>query len=77
MHINAPIPDFSAPLSHTTVTHNIITVHMTRSTMNLGRALSFCMKKTEHSMYLTAGGSGDDSVHVSSAITPKLCGENA
>ena len=30
MHISAPIPEFSAPFSHTTVTHNISTVYMTR-----------------------------------------------
>jgi len=36
--------------------------------MNLGRALSFCAKKTNQSMYLTAGGSGDDSVRALSVI---------
>ena len=41
-----------------------------------GRALSFCVKKTNHSTYLTAGGSGDDSVHVLSVFTPTLRGEN-
>jgi hypothetical protein len=56
--------------------HNIITVYMTQLTTNLGRALSFCVKKTNHSTYLTAGGSGDDSVHVSSEITPTLRSEN-
>jgi hypothetical protein len=40
------------------------------------RLLSFCVKKTNHSTYLTAGGSGDDSVHVSSVITPTLRSEN-
>ena len=30
MHISVPIPKFSAPFSHTTVTHNIITVYMTQ-----------------------------------------------
>jgi hypothetical protein len=30
--------------------------------MNLALALSFCMKKTNPSTYLTAGGSGNDSV---------------
>jgi hypothetical protein len=75
MHIIAPIPEFPAPFSHTTVTHNIITVYTTESTMNLGRALS-CMKKMNHSTYLTAGGSGDGSVHVSSVITPRLPSEN-
>ena len=64
MHVSAPIPEFSAPFSHTTVTHKIIIVYMTQSTMNLGHALSFCVKKTYHSTYLTAGGSGNDSVHV-------------
>jgi hypothetical protein len=77
MHISAPIPKFSAPFSYTTVTHNVITIYMTQSTMNLGRALSFCMKKMNHSMYFTAGGSGNDSVHVSSVIIPTLCSENA
>jgi hypothetical protein len=77
MYISAPIPEFSAPFSHTTVTHNIITVYTTQSTMNLGRALSFCMNKTDHNMYLTAGGSGDDNVHVSSATTPTLRSEYA
>jgi hypothetical protein len=38
--------------------------------------LSFCVKKTNHSTYLTAGGSGDGSVHVSSVITPTLCSES-
>jgi hypothetical protein len=56
-------------LSHTTLTHNIIAVYTTQSTMNLGRAL-FCVNKTNHNTYLTAGGSGDDGVHVSSVITP-------
>jgi hypothetical protein len=69
-------PKFSAPFSHTTVTHNIITLYMTQSTMNLRCVLSFCMKKMNHSTYLTAGGSGDDSAHVSSAITPTGCSEN-
>jgi hypothetical protein len=41
--------------------------------MNLGRALSFCVKKPDHSTYLTAGGSSDGSVHVSSAITQRKC----
>jgi hypothetical protein len=77
MHIIAPIPEFSAPFSHTSVTHNIITVYTTQSTMNLDCALFFCVKKTNSSTYLTAGGSGDDSVHVSSAITPTLRSENA
>jgi hypothetical protein len=77
MHINAPIPEFSAPFSHTTINHNIITVYTTQSTVNLGRALSFCMKKTDHRTYFTADGSGDDSVHVSSAITPTLRSEDA
>jgi len=63
-------PEFSAPFSHTIVTHNIITVYTTRWTINLRCALSFCVKKTNHSTYLTAGGSGDDSTHVSSVITP-------
>ena len=76
MHVTVPIPEFSATFSHTTVTHNIITVYTTQSTTNLGRALSFRVKKTNHSMYLTAGGSGGDSVHVSSAITPSLRSEN-
>jgi hypothetical protein len=76
MHISAPIPEFSAPFSHTPGTHNIITVYMTQSMMNLGRALSFCVKKINHSTYLTAGGSGDDSVHVSSVITATLRSEN-
>jgi len=58
------------------LTHNIITVYTTQSMMNLGRALSFCMKKTNHSTYLTAGGSGDDSVHVSSVIMPTLRSKN-
>ena len=44
--------------------------------MNLGRALSFCVKKTNHSTYLTAGGSGDGSVHVLSLFTPTLRNEN-
>jgi hypothetical protein len=77
MHISAPIPEFSAPFSHTTVTHNIITICMTQLTMNLGRALSFCVKKMNHSMYITSGGSGNESVHVSSVITPTLRIENA
>jgi hypothetical protein len=34
--------------------------------------LSFCVKKANHSTYLTAGGRGDDNVHVSSVITPTL-----
>jgi len=76
MLINAPIPEFSAPFSHTTVTHNIITVCTTQLTMNLGRALSFCVKKTNHITYLTAVGSGDDSVRVSSVITPTVSSEN-
>jgi hypothetical protein len=76
MHISAYIPEFSAPFSHTTVTHNIITVYTTQLTMNLGCALSFCVKKTNHSMYLTAGASGDDSAHVSPVITPTLRSEN-
>jgi hypothetical protein len=75
-HISAPIPEYSAPFSHTTVTHNIITVYMSQSTMNLDRALSFFVKKTNHSMYLTGGG-GDDSVYVSPVITPTLRSENA
>jgi hypothetical protein len=77
MHISAPIPEFSTPFSHTIVTHNSITIHMTQLTMNLGRALPFCVKKPDHSTYLTAGGSGDGSVHVSSAITQRLRSENA
>jgi hypothetical protein len=76
MHISVPIPEVSTPFSHTTATHNIITIYTTQSMMNLSRALSFYMKKTNHSMYLTAGGSGNDSVHVSSAITPTLRSEN-
>jgi hypothetical protein len=54
VHIGKPIPEFSAPFSHTTVTYNIITVYTTQSMMNLGRTLSFCMKKTNHSTYLMA-----------------------
>jgi hypothetical protein len=77
MHISALIPEFSALFSHTIVIHNIITAYTTQSTMNLDRAVSFCMKKTDHSTYHTAGGSGDDSVHVSSVITPTLRSENA
>jgi len=76
MHISVPIPKFSAPFPHTTVTRNIVTIYMTQSTMNLGRALSFFVKKTNHSTYLTAGGSGDDSVHVLSVFTPTLRSEN-
>jgi hypothetical protein len=38
--------------------------------------LSFCVKKTNHRTYLRAGGSGDDSVHVSSVIIPTLRSEN-
>ena len=75
MHISAPIPKFCAPFPHTTVTDNIVTIYTTQSTMNLGRALS-CLKKTNHSTYLTAGGSDDDSVHVLSVITPTLRSEN-
>jgi uncharacterized protein VirK/YbjX len=76
MHISALIPEISATFSHTTVTHNIITVYTTQSTINLDGALS-CVKKLNYSTHLTAGGSGDDSVHVSSAITPTLRNENA
>ena len=57
-------------------TDNIISVYTMQSTMNLGHALSFCMKKTNHSTYLTAGVSGDDIVNVSSVITPTLRSEN-
>jgi hypothetical protein len=77
MYISAPILEFSAPFSHTTAIHNIITVYTSQSTVNLDRALSFCMKKTNHSSKLTAGGSDVDSVHVSSAITPTPLSENA
>ena len=45
-------------LSH----YHIIPVHTTPPTTNLGRTLFFCVKKTNHSTYPTAGGSGDDSV---------------
>jgi hypothetical protein len=76
MHISVPILEFSPPFSHTSVTHNIITLYTTQSTMNLSHTLSFCMKKMNHSTYLTAGGSGDDSVHVSSVITHTLPSEN-
>ena len=76
MHISVPIPKFSAPFPHTTVTQNIVTVYTTQSTMNLGCVLYFCVKKTNHIMYLTAGGSGDDSVHVLSVFTPTLHSEN-
>ena len=55
---------------------NIVAVYTRQSTMNLGRALSFCVKKTNHGTYLTAGGSGDDSAHVLSVFTPTLRGEN-
>jgi hypothetical protein len=58
-------------------THNSITIYTTQSTMNLGSALSFRMKKTNHSTYLTAGVSSIDCVHVSSAITSTLRSENA
>jgi hypothetical protein len=75
MHISAPIPEFSALFSHTTVTHNI-TLYTTQSTINLGHTLSFCVKKMNHSTYFTAGRSSDDSVLVSSVITPTLCTEN-
>jgi hypothetical protein len=34
------------------------------------------VKKTNHSMYITAGRSSGDSVHVSSVITPTLRSEN-
>jgi hypothetical protein len=77
MHISAPIPVFSALFAHTIYTHNIITVYTTQSKMNLGRALSFYMKETNRSLHLTAGGGGDDSVHVSSAITSTIRSENA
>jgi len=76
MHISAPIPEFSAPFSHKTVTHNIFTISTTQLTVNLGHALSFCVKKMNHRRYLTAGGSGDDSVHVSSVITPTVRSKN-
>jgi hypothetical protein len=69
-------PEFYAPFSHTTVTYNIITIYTTQSTMNLSRALSFCVKKMNYSTYFTAGGSCNDSVHVSSVITPTLRIEN-
>jgi hypothetical protein len=77
MHVVAPVPEFSAPFSYTTATHNITTVYTTQSTMNLGRALFFCVKKTNYIKYLTAGGSSDDIVHVSSVITPTLRSKNA
>jgi len=44
--------------------------------VNLGRTLSFCVKTTNHRTYLKAGGSGDDSVLVSSVITPTLRSKN-
>jgi len=68
MHISAPIPEFSAPF--------YITLYTTQSTMDLGRALSLCVKKTNHSAHLTAGGSGVDNDNVSSVITPTIGGEN-
>jgi hypothetical protein len=37
--------------------------------MNLGGAVSFCLQKTNHTMDLTAGGSGDEWVHVYSVAT--------
>jgi aspartate-semialdehyde dehydrogenase len=77
MQISAPIPEFSAPFSHTTVTHKIITIYSTPSTMNLGPALSFYIKKTNHSTCLTVSGTGVNGVHVSKAITPTLHNENA
>jgi hypothetical protein len=76
MHISAPIPEFSASFPHTTGTHNIITAYLTQSTMNLGLALSFCVKKMNHSTHFTADGSSIVSVHVSSAITPTLRSKN-
>jgi hypothetical protein len=37
--------------------------------MNLGGAVSFCLQKMNHTMDLTAGGSGDEWVHVYSVAT--------
>jgi hypothetical protein len=71
MHISVPSPKFSAPFSHTTVIQNIIIIYTTQLKTNLGHALS-CVKKMNLSMNLTAGGSGDDIVNVSSIITPTL-----
>jgi len=75
MHISAPIREFSAPFSPTTVTHNMHHMHDTiadesRSHFVLQR------EETNHITYLTAGGSGDDSVHVSSVISPTQRSEN-
>ena len=64
IHISVPIPEFSAPFSHITVTHNIITVYTTQSMTKLGCTLACYMKKRNHHMYLKAGGSSGDSVHV-------------
>jgi hypothetical protein len=64
IHISAPIPEFSAPFSLTTVTHTIITIYTKQSTMNLGRVLYFCMKKMNCSSHVTTRGSGVNSVHV-------------
>ena len=77
-HISAPISEFSAQFCHTTVFHNIITIYlyMTQSTMNLGRDLSFFVKKTNHSKYLTVGWHIGDSIHISSVITPTVHSEN-
>jgi hypothetical protein len=35
-----------------------------------------CVKKTNHSTYRTAGGSSNDTIHISSVITPTLHSEN-
>jgi len=65
-------PSWRDSLKHLCEPH----VYTTQSTMNLSCALSFCMKKTNHSTYLTAGRSSDNSVRVSSVITPTLCSES-
>jgi hypothetical protein len=42
------------------------------NSVNKIRLLSSCVKKTNHSTHLTAGWSGDVSVHVTTVISPKL-----
>lgn len=68
MHLCVSIPEFPPLFTHRTITHNIITTHMTQSMMNLSGAVSF-LQKTNHATDITADHNGDCRVYVYLAAT--------
>ncbi|GBN22125.1 hypothetical protein AVEN_26080-1 [Araneus ventricosus] len=64
MNVGSPVFTFSAPFTHNTITHTVLTKYSAHSSVNFSSIISFCLKKTNNNSQLAFGGSINSASHV-------------